>query len=76
MFNKIEDIFEYIKRKVKCNYISDLQYGRNRVIAILILEETPRQLIENKQYTDICRYLGIWQKYLILHKQTINKLST
>ena len=59
MFNKIEDIFEYLKRRVKCNYISDLQYGRNRVIAILILDETPKQLIDNNQYTDICRYLGI-----------------
>jgi hypothetical protein len=56
---KINDLFEYLRKSVGCEYESDLQFGNNRIVAIRILKDIPKENIKHHQYTDACRYFGI-----------------
>lgn len=59
MFNYIEDIFEYLRLLVNCEYISDLQIENYHDAAIVIFKTIDINRINPNQYTDICQYLGI-----------------
>lgn len=59
MLKYINDIFEYLKELVNCEYISDLQFGNYHDTAIIILKTIDINRINPKQYIDICQYLGI-----------------
>lgn len=56
---KINDLFEYLRKSVGCEYESDLQFGNNRIVAIRILKDIPKENVKQHQYTDACRYFGI-----------------
>ena len=56
---KINDLFEYLRKTVGCEYESDLKFGANRIIAIRILKDIPKENVKQHQYTDACQYLGI-----------------
>lgn len=55
----IDDIFEYLRNIVSCDYISDMQFGSYHETAVLILKEIKIERIKPDQYIDICLYLGI-----------------
>lgn len=55
----IDDIFEYLRSIIHCDYISDIKYGEYRITAISVLNQINIALIQPNQYTDICQYLGI-----------------
>jgi hypothetical protein len=59
MLVMIDDIFEYLRLLVNCDYISDLQFGSYHEAAVIILQDIDITLINPQQYTDICQYLGI-----------------
>lgn len=50
------DIFETLKEKVNCMYISDLKFSPYRNAAIALLR---KMSINNKQKSDIYKYLGM-----------------
>jgi hypothetical protein len=56
---KINNLFEYLRKTVGCEYESDLQFGNNRIVAIRILKDIPKENVKHYQYTDACRYFGI-----------------
>ena len=56
---KINDLFDYLRKSVGCDFESDLQFGNNRIIAIRIFKDIPKDNVKQSQYTDACRYLGI-----------------
>ena len=58
MLNYIDDIFEYLKDMLNCDYISDMQFGNCNTAAIIILQEIDIKRIKPQQYIDICLYLG------------------
>lgn len=51
------DLFELLKNKIGCDYISDLKQGNNREMAIRILNNSNYK--NHYQYNDICNYLNI-----------------
>jgi hypothetical protein len=55
----IDDIFEYLRNIVNCDYISDLQFGSYHEAAVIILQDIDITLINPQQYIDICQYIGI-----------------
>ena len=55
----INDIFEYIREQIHCDFISDMKYGSYKVSAIIILRRIDKSQINPKQFIDICRYLEI-----------------
>ena len=55
----IEDIFEYLKNKIGCLYISDMQYGEWRIVAIEAFMNINPQNITITQYRDMCTYLKV-----------------
>lgn len=59
MINYINDIFEYLKDILHCEYISDMQFGSCNTTAIIALQKIDIKRINPNQYTDICQYLGI-----------------
>jgi hypothetical protein len=59
MLAMIDDIFEYLRCLVNCEYISDLQFGNYHNTAIIILKTIDINLINPQQYIDICLYLDI-----------------
>lgn len=50
------DIFEFLKDKLGCMYISDIKFGAYKEMAIDLLK---KMNIDSKQKTDVCNYLGI-----------------
>ena len=50
------DIFEYLKEKLGCMYISDLKLEAYKGMAIELLDKIQ---IDCQQRADICNYLGI-----------------
>lgn len=56
---KINDLFEYLRKSVGCEYESDLKFGANRIVAIRILKDIPKETIDSRQYLDACQYLSI-----------------
>ena len=55
----IDDIFEYLKNILQCEYMSDMKFGSCHTTAIIILKDIDIHRIKPQQYTDICQYLGI-----------------
>ena len=53
------DIFEYLKAKLNCAYISDLKFGIYRIEAIKILKQIDLSAINQNQIADISAYFGI-----------------
>lgn len=52
----IMDIFEFLKDKLGCMYISDIKFGAYKEMAIDLLQQMQ---VDSKQKTDVCNYLGI-----------------
>ena len=50
------DIFEKLKAKLGCMYISDLRFSPYRDMAVELLG---RINADSKQMSDVCSYLGI-----------------
>ncbi len=50
------DIFEFLKDKIGCMYISDLKLSAYKEMAIELLKTMN---LDSKQKTDVCNYFGI-----------------
>lgn len=50
------DIFEMLKDKLGCNYISDIKFGAYKEMAIDLLKTMS---LDSQQKADVCNYLGI-----------------
>lgn len=50
------DIFEFLKDKLGCMYISDIKFGEYKEMAIDLLS---KMQVDINQKADICHYLGI-----------------
>ena len=53
------DIFEYLREKLNCDYMSDLKFGTCKAEAIKILKQMDISTINQNQIADIYAYLGI-----------------
>ena len=53
------DIFEYLKEKLNCAYISDLGFGVYKTTAIRILKNMDTSIFSPEQIADISAYFGI-----------------
>jgi hypothetical protein len=52
----IMDIFEKLRDKLGCMYISDIKFGERKDKAIDLLK---KMQVDGSQKADICNYLGI-----------------
>ena len=50
------DIFEKLRNKLGCTYISDIKFGECKNKAIDLLK---KMQVDDSQKADICNYLGI-----------------
>lgn len=50
------DIFEFLKDKLGCMYISDIKFGAYKEMAIDLLK---KMSLDSKQKVDVYNYLGI-----------------
>lgn len=50
------DIFEFLRDKLGCMYVSDLKFGAYREMAVDLLKTMQ---VDSKQKADVCNYLGI-----------------
>ena len=50
------DIFEKLRDKLDCAYISDIRFGECRDKAVELLK---KMQVDSTQKADICQYLGI-----------------
>ena len=53
------DIFEYLREKLNCDYMSDLKFGTCKAEAIKILKQMDISTINQNQIADISTYLNI-----------------
>ena len=49
------DLFEYLRKIIGCEFISDLRFGENRLKAIHIIKDYSN----HEQYAELCAYLNI-----------------